>query len=237
MRFGLILNYRMAALAGLFTQLFFGFVMVMIYLAFYESGGGEQFPMTLPQTVTYIWLGQGLLGLLPWNGDREVQAMIRTGDFAYELVRPMDTYRYWYCRIVAQRIAVTLLRFPLLIIAAFFIVPTEMKMTGPVNPMHFAMFMITIVMGIILGGAISNIITISVLFTIGDGVERLLPAVVTIFSGMVIPLAFFPDWLQPFLRFLPFSGWWMPRIGYISVSTISKRSPRLCFIKSCGRWP
>ncbi len=74
MRFGLILNYRMAALAGLFTQLFFGFVMVMIYLAFYESGGGEQFPMTLPQTVTYIWLGQGLLGLLPWNGDREVQA-------------------------------------------------------------------------------------------------------------------------------------------------------------------
>ncbi len=109
--------------------------------------------------------------------------MIRTGDFAYELVRPMDTYRYWYCRIVAQRIAVTLLRFPLLIIAAFFIVPTEMKMTGPVNPMHFAMFMITIVMGIILGGAISNIITISVLFTIGDGVERLLPAVVTIFFG------------------------------------------------------
>jgi ABC-2 type transport system permease protein len=62
------------------------------------------------------------------------------------------------------------------------------------------------VTGIILGGTISNIITISVLFTIGDGVERLIPAVVTICSGMVIPLAFFPDWSQPILNFLPFSG-------------------------------
>jgi ABC-2 type transport system permease protein len=27
-----------------------------------------------------------------------------------------------------------------------------------------------------------------------------------IFSGSIIPLAFFPDWSQPVLRFLPFSG-------------------------------
>lgn len=210
MRFGLILNYRMAAIAGLFTQLFFGFVMVMIYYAFYESSGSlnnsGNLPMTVTQTVTYIWLGQGLLGLLPWNGDREIQAIIRNGDYVYELVRPVDMYNYWLYRILAQRLASSLLRALPLFLLAFFVVPGRLQMNGPESFSSFAMFFLSMMMAVILGGTISNIITISVLFTIGDGIERLLPAIVTIFSGMVIPLAFFPDWAQAILKFLPFSG-------------------------------
>jgi hypothetical protein len=29
--------------------------------------------MSLPQIVAYVWLGQALLGLLPWNVDAELQ--------------------------------------------------------------------------------------------------------------------------------------------------------------------
>lgn len=212
MRLGLILNYRMAAIAGIGTQVFFGFVMVMIFQAFYQSttgtnaNSGGQLPMTLSQTVTYIWLGQGLLGLLPWNGDREIQGMIRNGDYAYELVRPMDMYAYWYYRILAQRIGGTLLRALPVFLVANFVMSDSLKMSGPVNFTGFFYFLAAMVLALFLGGAISNVITISVLFTIGDGIERLLPAIVTIFSGMVIPLAFFPDWAQPILKFLPFSG-------------------------------
>lgn len=210
MRFGLILNYRMAAIAGLFTQLFFGFVMVTIFYVFFESNGSLEdsstLPMTIEQTVTYLWLGQGLLSLLPWNGDREIYAVIRNGDYAYELVRPLDMYNHWLYRILAQRVAATIIRaIPLFILIAF-IMPESLKMQGPVNMLGFLMFSLSMITAIILGGTISNIITISILFTIGDGIERLVPAVVTIFSGMVIPLAFFPDWVQPLFRFLPFSG-------------------------------
>ncbi len=210
MRFGLILNYRMAAIAGLFTQLFFGFVMVMIYYAFYESNGSiensRNLPMTITQTVTYIWLGQGLLGLLPWNGDREIFTIIRNGDYVYELARPINLYDFWLYRILAQRLAATILRALPLFLLAFFLVPDMLKMHGPSSLIGFMMFLMSMITAIILGCTISNIITISVMFTIGDGIERLLPAIVTIFSGMVIPLAFFPDWAQPLLRFLPFSG-------------------------------
>lgn len=210
MRFGLILNYRAAAIAGLFTQLFFGFVIVMIYYAFYESSGtlsdSGDLPMTITQTVTYLWLAQGLLGLLPWNGDREIHGLIRNGDYAYELVRPIDMYNHWLYRILAQRIAATSLRSIPLFTIALLLMPEMLQMKGPESGAAFLMFIVTMLAAIILGGTISNIITISVLFTIGDGIERLLPAVVTIFSGMVIPLAFFPDWMQPVLNFLPFSG-------------------------------
>jgi ABC-2 type transport system permease protein len=47
----------------------------------------------------------------------------------------------------------------------------------------------------------------SLLWTLsGEGLGRLLPPAVTLLSGMIIPLPFFPDWARPFLEFLPFRG-------------------------------
>lgn len=204
-RFNLYLQYRTTAYAGVFCQLFFGFVMVMMYEAFYK-GGITELPMTLAQTVTYIWLGQGLLGLLPWNGDREVQGIIRNGDVAYELVRPINLYNYWFFKIMAQRIAPTLLRLiPLFLITAT-LMPDNLKISGPVSLYGFIYFLISMVGALVLGGTISNIITISTLFTIGDGMDRLFPALVTLGSGLVIPIGFFPEWSQIIFKLLPFSG-------------------------------
>lgn len=204
-RFKLQLQYRAATIAGVGTQVFFGFVMVMVYHAFYENGV-EGLPMTLSQTVTYVWLGQGLLALLPWNGDREVQAMIRTGDVAYELARPIGLYEFWFFKILAQRVAQTSMRMIPLFLIVIFVMPDTLKMQGPVSLTGFAAFFLTMIGAVILGCTISNIITISTLFTIGSGLDRVIPAVVMFCSGLVIPLALFPDWSQWFFRLLPFSG-------------------------------
>lgn len=200
-----MVNYRVAALAGVGTQLFFGFVMVMIYDRFFQSTQSVM-PMTFTQTVTYIWLGQGLLGLLPWNGDREIQGMIRTGDFVYELIRPINLYFYWYAKIMAQRLGGTLLRAIPLFLVVNLMLPRYYKMTLSAGFPAFIMFLCSMCIAVLLGAAISNLITLSVLFTIGDGIDRLLPAIVTFFSGMVIPLSFFPEWSQTLFKLLPFSG-------------------------------
>ena len=89
-RFRTLLQYRGAALAGFGTQAFWGLIRVMIFTAFYASSDGSQ-PMTLRDTITYVWLGQALIAILPWNWDREVHDMIRSGQVAYELVRPIDS--------------------------------------------------------------------------------------------------------------------------------------------------
>lgn len=202
-RFLLLLQYRMAAIAGLLTQFFFGFVYVMVFQAFYQTGNSQPL-LTFPQTVTYIWLGQGLLALLPWNADREVQLMIRNGDIAYELSRPLDLYNYWFARILAGRLAPTLLKSIPLFIFVGMVLPKPYKLNAPESITSFILFILTMIGAVILGCALSNIITLSVLFTIGDGINRFFPAIVTFFSGMIIPLPFFPDWLQPLLKFLPF---------------------------------
>ena len=38
------IQYRMAAIAGISTQLFFGLVFIMVYLAFYKSGNNSNLP-------------------------------------------------------------------------------------------------------------------------------------------------------------------------------------------------
>ena len=85
-----LLQYRAAALAGFGTQLFWGFIRVMIFKAFYLSTTDSQ-PMELDDVITYVWLGQAFLVFIPWNVDREIQALIRSGAVTYELLRP------WTC--------------------------------------------------------------------------------------------------------------------------------------------
>src|SRR5215471_11173730 len=77
-RFRTLLQYRAAAFAGLCTQLFWGLIRVMIFSAFYRSTTAAQ-PMDFSQVVTYVWLGQAFLLLIPMRPDEEVQAAIRTG--------------------------------------------------------------------------------------------------------------------------------------------------------------
>ncbi|OGN89623.1 MAG: hypothetical protein A2Z74_02740 [Chloroflexi bacterium RBG_13_46_9] len=205
LRFAVQLQYRAAAAAGFFTQLFFGLVRVMVFHAFYLSTTVMQ-PMSLEQTVTYTWLVQVTLRMLPWNGDGEVLNLIRSGNMAYEMCRPINIYFSWYSRLIALRIVPLFLTgLPLFIIVL--LLPSNYGATLPASVLSGVAFVISMTGALLLGCAISNIIAISALWTVaGDGVQRLLPALVMIFSGSIIPLAFFPEWAQPALKYLPFSG-------------------------------
>src|SRR5687768_16312486 len=106
-RFYALVQYRGAAIAGLITQIFWGFVHMMILEAFYKQSSMSQ-PLTLNHAITFVWLGQALLHLLPWTIDKEIERQVRTGNVAYELVRPIDLYWFWFSRALAIRVIPTL---------------------------------------------------------------------------------------------------------------------------------
>jgi len=205
-RFILLLQYRTAALAGICTQFLFGFVRVMVFEAFYNSSDITQ-AFTYSQTVSYIWMSQALLGMLPWNGDRQLQTMIRSGNVAYELCRPLNIYNQWYSRSLALRTAPTILRaIPMFIITIFFL-PVRYRLSLPESPTLFIAWLLVTVAALLLSASITNLINVSTIWTIsGLGVDRLLPALVMFFSGMIVPLPLFPEWMQRILGLLPFSG-------------------------------
>ena len=116
----MLLQYRAAAVAGMSTQIFWGWIRVMIFGAFYASTVDPQ-PMSYAEVVDYVWLGQALLMLIPIWVDQDIRGLVRQGTVAYELVRPLDLYAYWYARSGASRRAPALLRAePIIALALLF---------------------------------------------------------------------------------------------------------------------
>ena len=208
-RYRNLLQYRAAAFAGFVTQLFWGAVRLMILGAFFAAAKGPQ-PMNMAEVVAYIWLGQALLGMLPWNTDADFKEQVASGAVAYDMLRPLDLYGYWFARTLAFRTATTTLRAIPMVVFAMLLLPAvglaEWALPVP-SATALVGFLAAIVAAALLSTAITVLAHISMLWTVsGEGVDRILPGFVTILSGMVVPLPLFPDWLQPFLDWQPFRG-------------------------------
>jgi ABC-2 type transport system permease protein len=203
-RFRTLLRYRAAALAGIGTQVFWGLLKVMILEAFYRNSTVPQ-PMSFRDTVTYTWLGQAFLMMLPFtaNPDPEVRQMIRTGAVAYELTRPLDLYGLWYTRALAARSAPTLLRS----VPQFVIAMTFFGMQPPPSVTSAVAWLAATFGALLLVSAVMAFVTITLLWTVsGDGVARITPSLAMLGAGLIIPLPLFPAWARPIFDFLPFRG-------------------------------
>lgn len=209
-RYRMLLQYRAAALAGIATQLFWGAIRLMIFAGFYASTTRDQ-PMTLEQVIVYVWLGQALFALLPWRSDAELAGIMRSGNVGYELLRPLDTYHLWYVRSIATLVGPTTLRaIPLTIVAAG-LLPlvglSDWALRPPPDLAAALLFAAAMAVTVLLSASVLMLVHISMMWTVAaEGANRLLPGVVWVLSGMVIPLPFFPAWLQPFLQVQPFRG-------------------------------
>ena len=201
-RFLSLLQYRAAAIAGIATQLFFGLVRVMIYDGFYRSSAVAQ-PLNADQVITYIWLGQAMLMLVLFDVDKDVATMIRNGNVAYEMTRPIDLYFTWYMRALSGRAAPLLMRsIPIFIIAGLFL-----NLRMPVSLGSGLLFVLSTLLGLLLAASLVTAMTVSLFWTIsGEGINRLAAPLIFFFSGIVIPLPLFPSWVQGFLAALPFRG-------------------------------
>ncbi len=199
-----LLQYRTAAWAGVATQLVFGAILVAIRTAFYRTGG-DSLPLTFDQMVTYTWLGQAFFALTPYttNPDPEVSRMMRDGSIGYELARPVDLYRLWFVRQATGRLAPTLLRcFPVIFVATLFL-----GMRLPASPSAAVAWLAATCGSLLLTASLLTLVSVTLLWTIaGDGIRRVVPAASAFLSGHLIPIAFFPDSVQPLLRALPFQG-------------------------------
>ena len=65
----------------------------------------------------------------------------------------------------------------------------------------------SLVLVIVLSNAVSTLGDVLTVATLSDrGVSTVIGPLVIVFSGSLIPLPLFPEWLQPALRLQPFAG-------------------------------
>ncbi len=203
LRFITNLQYRMEAVAGICTQIFFALIFIMVYLAFYESGGDT--PMQWQELVNYLWLHQALFALVyPFDRESELLNMIKNGNLAYELIRPQDFYFKWYIKMLAKRLVAVLLRFVPLIILAM-VLPYPYHLSGPYSINNFIMFTAALILGLFLVTALNLLMHILTMFTLDEkGTMITYSVIAEIFMGGTIPIPFLPTWLKHIAEFLPF---------------------------------
>lgn len=208
-RFALLLQYRAAALAGFGTQCWWGTVKVMVFTAFLSGAAAS--PMTLRQSIDYIWLGQALLMLLPWSADPELARMVRSGDVGYERLRPIDTYAFWYARAVARRTATPLLRAIPLVLVTGVLLPAlgfaRWGLSAPAGLAAASLFALSMILDVALASAFSTLLDVLVVATLSErGVNIFVAPLAIVFSGSLIPLPFLPEWLYLAMQYQPFAG-------------------------------
>ncbi len=205
LRFLIGLQYRTAALAGMVTQFFWGFMLILTYKAFYEADANA-FPMTLSATASYIWLQQAFLALFGVWMESEIFDSIINGNIAYELCRPIRIYNMWFSRSLANRTSRAMLRcVPILAVAVF--LPAPFRLVPPASVLHFILFLITLFLGLVVTVAFCMLVYDFTFFTLSpQGLRIVFTSMVEFLAGGVIPLPFFPDKVRRFLELLPFAS-------------------------------
>ena len=206
LRFSMGLQYRVAALAGIVTQFFWGFMEIMMFRAFYQADPSA-FPMSMSATASYVWLQQAFLAFFAvWMMDNEIFDSIVNGNIAYELCRPVNIYSMWFSRNIANRLSRAVLRcFPILAVAAF--IPHPYGIGAPASVGHFLLFLITLLLGLGVTVSFCMLVYMLTFFTISpQGLRILFTSAVEFLAGAIIPLPFLPDKIGRILELLPFAS-------------------------------
>lgn len=205
-RFVAGLQYRVAALAGMSTQLVWGAMEILLYRAFYLEYP-ERFPMGLQALTAYIWLQQAFLSLFfIYAWENELFEAARTGSVAYELVRPVSIYGMWSVRSLALRLSRGVLRaIPVIFVAVLIPAPYGLRLI--VTPTVFLAFLLSL--GLMLWVVIALTMILygaSFHMTYSAGLNMLFAALMDLFSGSIVPLPFFPDGLRTIAELSPFGA-------------------------------
>lgn len=205
LRFSTGMQYRMASVTALTTQMVWGLMECLAYRAVAEAAGGS-LPMDYSAIVTYIWLKEALYCMFNvWASDNEVFSMIVNGGIAYELCRPLSVYSMWFSRTAGARTAETVMRcIPVLLCA--FLMPGSCRMTLPASGASFLLFLLTLVLALGITITFCMLIYMLCFFTISpQGWRMVLTGAVEFLSGNIIPLPFFPKKYLFLVELSPFA--------------------------------
>jgi ABC-2 type transport system permease protein len=193
--------YPWATAAGVFTNTIFGFIQAYILLAVFRHRAHVG-NYDASDAVTYVWLAQALIMTVYAFGWTELSLRIRDGSIATDLSRPLDPQRYW--------LAFDLGRAPYHLIfrglLPFAIGAIVFRLHYPAA-LDLAAFLVSIVLAVVVSFGFRFLYN-SAAFWLVDirGVVTLALTVSLFFSGMVLPLAFFPSWLRAIAHALPFAS-------------------------------
>lgn len=195
------MQYRIANMAGLTTNFFFLLIHIFVYTAFY-AGSIDPQPLNLDEIITYFVLCQVFFMLMPfWGARSEITGAIKSGAVSLQLTKPVDFQAYWFANEGGKAFYFLFMRgLPTFLVSILFL-----EVAIPKQPSVIIAFTGTMMLSILMSIAITITIFSSAFWTLDtSGISGISFSIITLFSGMLVPIALLPDWLAHVARWLPF---------------------------------
>lgn len=194
--------YPGATWAGVFTNTFFGFLIAYVLLAVFEERATVG-SYDASDAVTYVWLSQGLLmTIYIWNWF-DVALRVRTGDIASDLHRPVDFQAFWLAQDLGRAAYHALYRG----VPPFVIGALVFDVILPGSAVLWLGFAVSVLLAVVVSFAYRFLFNLAAFWLLDyRGVGVLAMVASTFFSGQIVPLAFFPHWLEILAWSLPFAA-------------------------------
>ncbi|MET7937735.1 ABC-2 family transporter protein [Streptomyces sp. NPDC005322] len=198
-------TYRVATVAGVFTNTVFGFILAYTYTALWDErphlGGYD-----LSQALTFVWLGQALLAAAALMGggfQDELQERIRSGDIAVDLYRPVDLQLWWLAGELGRALFQLLGRG----IAPMACGALVFDLDLPDAPLTWLWFLLSVTLGVCVGFAVRYLVALAAFWLLdASGLAMMSGLLCLFFSGMILPLNVFPGQLGETARALPWAA-------------------------------
>jgi ABC-2 type transport system permease protein len=208
-------NYRLAMLAGLATNLVFGFVRAAILFAAVDSAGGQLAGYSKGTISSYVWLSQGLIGAIEMSGRADIGDRVRTGDVAIDFTRPVDL-QTWHLAEDMGRAAYTLIPrgLPSVLVGAL-----TFGLVMPTTLLPYVFGMVSISLGVAISFYCRYAVNILGFWLLDTrGVRTVYLVTCTFLAGLYVPVSLFPSWLRTIAACTPF-----PSILQTPINVISGR--------------
>jgi ABC-2 type transport system permease protein len=194
--------YPGATFAGIFTNIVFGFLIAYILLAVFHERG-EIGSYDAGDAVTYTWLAQGLLMTVYIWGWYEVALRVQSGDVATDLQRPLDFQRYWLAQDLGRAAYHALFRG----VPPFVVGALVFDLSLPRDPVIWLAFPLSVALAVVVSFAFRFLFNLGAFWLVDyRGVAIIAMVISTFFSGQLVPIVLFPDWLAHLAWALPFAS-------------------------------
>ena len=179
-------TYRQATLAGLFTNVLFGFMRTYVLLAVV---GRQAAGYDARQIVTYVWVSQGLIATVGLWGELGLADRIRTGDVVADLLRPVPPVFAYLATDLGRAGFAALVRFvgPVLVGALAF------DLRWPQRPATYPLFVVSAVLATVISFGCRYLTEAAAYWLLDARGPRIVWALCSnALTGLVFPLSFLP---------------------------------------------
>lgn len=198
-------TYRVASVAGIFTNVIFGVITSYAFIALWSQrphlGGYD-----VTDALTFTWIGQALImPVAIWGGgfQEDFTERIRSGDIAIDLYRPTGLIPWWLASDIGRASFHFLSRATPMIVAGAVL----FDLRYPQSPARWLAFAVAAYLAVLVSFGVRFLVSLTAFWLLDSRGAEGLAAIFGMFcSGMILPLVVFPGWASAVLLHLPWAA-------------------------------